>query len=215
MRTTTACPKSPSVPDPQSPLPTRHGALLRGDAERLLGAESVAEALREGEWVQPWRGVLVPASLAEEPLTRAAAATLRVDERSVLSGATAVALHGCGPAPGEVHVTVPYGCELRTQSGLVVRNSWIRETDVDVLDGLRVHALDFAIAELLCTGPERQALDCLERALAGLGKRAERFRALVGQRLARRRDRRGTRRALGLLELAWVNPELVATAGGA
>lgn len=194
-------------------MPTRHGALLRGDAERLLGVEHVAEALREGEWVQPWRGVLIPAPLAEEPLARAAAATLRADQRSVLSGVTAVAFHGCAPIPDEVHLTVPYGCELRTQAGLVVRQSWIRETDVDVLDGLRVHALDIALAELLCTGPERRALDCMERALAGLGDRAERFRALVGQRLARRTDRRGTRRALGLLELAWVDPALAATAG--
>lgn len=208
MRTEIPCPQFLSAPTPQDPLPTRHGALPRGDAERLLGEDAVAEALQEGEWVQPWRGVLVPAALASQPRTRASAALLRADERSVLSGATAVAVHGCGPVPEEVHLTVPYGCELRTQRGLVVRQSWIRETDVHVLDGLRVHALDVAIADLLCLGPRRRALDCLERALASLDDRAERFRALVGQRLDRRRDRRGTRQAGELLGMAWAKSAL-------
>ena len=208
MRTEIRCPQFLSASDLQDPPSARHGALPRREAELLLGEDAVVEALEEGEWVQPWRGVLVPAELAAEPRTRAAAALLRADDHAVLSGATAVAVHGCGPVPGDVHLTVPYGCELRSQDGLVVRQSWIREVDVHLLDGLRVHALDVALADLLCLGPQRRALDCLERALAALGDRAERFRALVGQRLDQRRDRRGTRQATELLRLAWADPAL-------
>ena len=125
----------------------------------------------------------------------------------MLSGATAAAMHGCTAATDEiVHVTIPYYQEKRSSPGLVIHQSWIREGDVVELDGLRVHALDVAIADLLCSGPQRMALACLEQALAELGDAAPHFRCLVEERLARRRDRRGTRQAAGLLGLAWSRP---------
>ncbi len=105
-----------------------------------------------------------------------------------------------------MHVTIPYDRELRSQPDLAVHQAWIRECDVVELDGLRTQALDVAITEMLCTGPQRSALDCLEQALAQLGETAERFRMLVAERLMRRRDRRGTRKAAALLQLAWSKP---------
>jgi hypothetical protein len=197
------------------PPSSLHGAMTRRDAERSLGCAELATGLAEGEWVEPWFGVVAPATRARDPLTRAAAALLRAGPHSVLSGATAAAIHGCDSAADEVvHVTIPYDRELRSQPDLVIHQAWIRESDVVELDGLRTQALDVAITELLCTGPQRPALDCLEQALAQLGETAEHFRALVGERLARRRDRRGTRQAAALLQLAWSKPrdELV---GGA
>lgn len=168
----------------------------------------MADAVDSGAWVQPWHGVVVPADRAGEPLTRAAAALLRTGPHSALSGPTAVAMHGCGPADEVLHVTVPYGHELRCPPDLSIHHGWLRDCDVVELDGLRVHALDMAIAELLCRGPQREALDCLERAMNRLGERAEQFRAVVRERLDRRRDRRGTRQAAALLQLAWTTPRL-------
>ncbi|WP_207954349.1 hypothetical protein [Saccharopolyspora elongata] len=196
---------------PQSSL---HGAMTRRDAEQALGRAEVAAGLAAGDWVEPWYGVVVPATRVHDPLTRAAAALLRAGPHAVLSGATAVAMHGCDlAADGMVHVTIPYDRELRSQPDLVIHQAWVRECDVVELDGLRTQALDVAICELLCTGEQRSALDCLEQALAQLGEAAERFRALVAERLARRRDRRGTRRATALLQLAWSRPRGVLVGG--
>ena len=156
--------------------------------------------------MQPWWGVVVPEHRRRDPLTRAAAALLRAGRWAVLSGATAAAMHGCTAADGDVlHVTVPYDRQLRSCSGLSVRQGVVRESDVVELDGLRAQALDVALAELLCTGPQRVALASLEQALGQFPlAAAEELRGLVGERLDLRRDRRGTRRATGLLELAWV-----------
>lgn len=185
-----------------------HGALSRVHAERLLGEDGLESALDERTWVELWPGVVVPAHRSEDPLTCAAAALLRSGRYSVLSGSTAAAMHGCTAAADPViHVTVPYDRQARSSPGLVVHQSWIRECDVLELDGLRVHALDVAVTELLCTGPQRRALACLEQALDQLGAgRSEHFRALIAERIARRRDRRGTRRGSALLDLAWADP---------
>ncbi|GAA0526354.1 hypothetical protein GCM10011581_13320 [Saccharopolyspora subtropica] len=209
-----SCPRTgPAAP---GTLPARHGAILRREAEELLGCAEIAAGLAEGLWVEPWHGVLVPETRQHDPLTRAAAALLRGGPYSLLSGPTAAAMHGCGAAAGDVlHVTVPYDRELRSAPDLIVHQAWVRESDVVELDGLRVQALDVAIAELLCTGPQRLALACLEQALAQLDDTSEHFRARVAERLARRRDRRGTRQAAALLELAWSRPPDELVAGGA
>lgn len=187
--------------------------MTRSDAERLLGPAELAAGLADGEWVQPWHGVVVPAARAHDPMTRAAAALLRAGPYSVLSGPTAVAMHGCGPTDVVVDVTIPYDREVRSQPDLTVHQAWVRECDVVELDGLRTQALDFAITELLCISDQRQALDCLELALGQLGEHAEHFRELVAERVARRRDRRGTRRASALLGLAWPKPNSALTVG--
>lgn len=183
-----------------------HEARTCARARVELGAAELARALDEGTWVQPWWGVVVPEHRMRDPLTRAAAALLRAGPAAVLSGATAAAMHGCTAADDEtLHVTIPYDRQVRSCSGLSVRQAWVRESDVVELDGLRAQALDVALAELLCTGPQRIALASLEQALAQFpSDAAEELRRLVGERLERRRDRRGTRRAVGLLELAWV-----------
>lgn len=172
--------------------------------------------------MQLWWGVVVPEHRVRDPLTRAAAALLRAGPAAVLAGPTAAAMHGCTAADGDtLHVAVPYDRQVRSCPGLAVRQAWVRESDVVELDGLRVQALDVALAELLCTGPQRMALASLEQALGHFpAAAAEELRGLVGERVARRRDRRGTRRATGLLELAWVGgpprsrPGLAARAGG-
>lgn len=190
------------------PLETWHGALTRADAVRVLGADGLRAALDDRSWIELWPGVVVPAHRALDPLSRGAAALLRAGPHAVLSGATAVALHGCTAADtGTLTVTIPYDRQTRSLPGLSIRQAWIRDSDVVELDGLRVQALDVALAELLCTGPQRVALACLEQALGEVrAADAEHFRHLVGERVARRRDRRGTRQAAALLHLAWADP---------
>ncbi|WP_460961430.1 hypothetical protein [Parasphingorhabdus pacifica] len=175
----------------------------------------MADMIRERYLSEPWRGVVVAGSREHDPLTRAAAALIRSGPSAVLSGPTAVAMHGCAAAEGpSVHVTVPYDRQVRALPGLVITQAWIRESDVVLLNGLRAQALDVAITELLCTGPQRVALACLEQALVDLGAAGGRFRAMVGERLDRRVDRRGTRQGSALLGLARADPSMAAEAGG-
>lgn len=190
------------------PAGSRHGALTVPAAEHVLGAEPLRALLGDGTWVEIVPGVAAPSGLAGKPAVRAEAALLRAGPHAVLSGPTAVAMHGCTEADGadSLHVTVPYDQQPRPSPGLVVRQAWIRESDVLELDGLRVYTLDAALAELLCTGPPRTALACLEQAMAVLGGAALRFRSAVTEQVARRNDRRGTRRAAELLDLARTSP---------
>ena len=191
----------------QHTSPTEHSryrALSRTAGAHLFGPDGLREALARREWVELWPGVVVPGRWRDESITRGAAALLRAGPAAVLSGLTAAALHGCSAGSVPVtEVTVPYDRQLRSRAGLVVRQGSIRESEVVELDGLRVHALDVALAELLCGGSQRRALACLERALGRLARAgAEQLRGLVAERIARRVDRRGTRRAAALLELA-------------
>ncbi|WP_182546049.1 hypothetical protein [Halosaccharopolyspora lacisalsi] len=183
---------------------SRYRALSRTEAAHLFGPDGLREALARREWVELWPGVVVPGRCRNESTTRGAAALLRAGPAAVLSGLTAAALHGCSTGTVPVtEVTIPYDRQLRSRSGLAVRQASIRESEVVELDGLRVHALDVALAELLCGGPQRRALACLEQALGRLPRAsAEQLRGLVAERIDRRVDRRGTRRATALLELA-------------
>ncbi|WP_433870057.1 hypothetical protein [Saccharopolyspora sp. CA-218241] len=203
-------PLPPGAPDPPPRLPPgRHGAVLRSAAVAALGVDEVLAGLDDGRWVELWKGVLVPAERVDAPITRGSAALLRAGPEAVLSGLTALAAHGCAPPGRVVHLTLPYGHDLRRGKDLVLHHRAIRETEVVELDGLRVEALDVALAEQLCRGPGRLVLDCLERAMREVGASAERFRESVRHRLNRRNDRRGTRRALELLDLAWTAPPVL------
>ncbi len=95
----------------------------------------------------------------------------------------------------------------------MVHQGRIAEFEVVELDGLRTQVLDAALAELLCrSGCQVRALACVQEAMRqaesararfeGPGESAERLRAMVAERVAGRRDRRGTRRARAVLELA-------------
>ncbi|MEU6130254.1 hypothetical protein ABZ805_13875 [Saccharopolyspora sp. NPDC047091] len=190
------------------PGASRHGALTRPVAEELLGADGLSAELDAGRWVEPWGGVVLPARRARDPLARAEAALLRAGPHAVLTGPTAAAMHGCTEAFDEaaVHLAVPYHRQPRSVRGLSIKQMCLRESEVLELDGLRVHALEIALVEMLCTGERRTALACLEQALAALGPAAARFHAVVAEQVDRRRDRRGTRRACELLDLARLGP---------
>ncbi|WP_199435473.1 endonuclease domain-containing protein [Qaidamihabitans albus] len=170
-----------------------------------MGERSLRAALECGLLKQVWRGVVIRSADALDLRTRAAAAVLAVGRHSVLSGSTAIALHGCDAAGGtaDVHVTVPYSRSSRSRPGLVVHQNRFESADIVDLDGLPVFALDAALADFLCDGDKRVAFASLDQALSGLpDARRESFRASIRDRLAARDDRRGVSRAFMLTDLA-------------
>jgi hypothetical protein len=178
---------------------------LRRDLVAKYGEHAVRVALRDGLLEQPWRGVMIERPRASRWEVRAAAALLAVGERAVLSGPTAAVLHGLSAAadPGRIHVTVPYRCRADSRPGLAVHHDRFAASDVVTRMGMPVFALDFVVAELLCTAARRTALACADQALAALPATLRtKFIHAVGHRLEVRDDRRGTVRGEVLLALA-------------
>lgn len=183
----------------------RHGAFARADAIARFGRYRVRQAQESGEWLAPWSGVLVDAARAREPLTLAAAAVALGGPDVLLAGPTAAHLHGCASAPClPVHLVTPYGHWLRSRTGLVVHNGPLPDADRATVLDMPVLGFERALTDLVCTWRRpADALAVLDEALALIEPgRRERFRATIGQRLARRRDPRGTRRGAQLLGLA-------------
>lgn len=157
--------------------------------------------MARGTVAAQWPGILVPAESLHQPRTRALAALLWGAPGAVLSGPTALAVHGCAPVPAATYLTVVHDRRPPRGSGLVVRQSRVRESEVVELDGLRTQVLDVVLTEVLCTaGDETFASACLRRTLSVVTPAAAReLVELVRWRIATRADRRGTRRALALL----------------
>lgn len=160
--------------------------------------------VREGRLVHFSRHVLVERQRQLELRTRAAATLLLAGRRAVLTRHTAALMFGCSAADeGSIDVLVDYHRKVPPVPGVNPHQGLFDEQDVVVLDGLRVHALECVLAELLCRASRRTALACADQALA-LTSPEERkeFRAEVAHRIATRRDPRGRRRAAILLDLA-------------
>ena len=188
------------------PVPGLHGAHQRHDLVRQFGERRFQAALRGGEVVPLWTGVVVETPRLLDPLTRAAAAQLTAGPRAALCGVTAAHLYGCEcVASPTVHIVVPYGRAVRSRHGLVAHHGRFIPEDVEQIDGLRVLALDRVIADLLCILPWRgrasDALAVLDQSLRLARPDHETFRKAVGARLEERPDNRGTVRARGLLDL--------------
>lgn len=186
------------------PIAGRHGAFTRASVVASLGEYRVRVEQESGRWTSPWRGVLVDSVRAADPLTLAAAAVELGGPDVLLAGTTAAHLHGCVSAhPTPVHLVVPYGHWLRSRPGLRVHNGHVPDLDRAQLLALPVLGFERVITDLLCTERPERALAILDEALALVEpERRERFRSAIAERLARRRDPRGTRRAAELLGLA-------------
>jgi len=180
-----------------------HGACTRGQALDVLGRYGLRLAIDNGHLAPLWRGVLVDPARLLDPRTRAAAACVVIGPTAVLCGLTALRLYGCPAAEsGTVHVITPYNRWSRCHNGLRVHQGRVPADSRLTLDGLPIVALDLAVCDVLCTVPRRLALACADQAVA-TQPRAEQagFVKQVAERLASRADRRGTRRASGLLDL--------------
>jgi hypothetical protein len=190
-------------------LDGRHGAMTYRHARERLGDGRLRAAVEAGRLIGFGRGVLLDAERVLDLRTRCAAALLWTGGVAVVVGPTAAALHGCTAVGGfPIHVRVPYAHRFRSRPGVVVHQGDVAERDIVLMDGLRVLPLDLAVAEVLCAAPRRAAVACADQALRDMQASERRgFVAQVAERLAERTDRRGTKRAVGLLALASGAPE--------
>lgn len=185
------------------PISGLHGAYLRRDLVELLGRRRLAAAIGSGEVRPLWTGVVVDAARLLDPWTLAAAAQLTAGPRAVLARETAAFIHGCVSLTSlRTHIQVPYGCAVRTRSGLEVHHGGFFADDVEEVQGLRVLPLDRVVADLLCVARPQDALAVTDEALGLAGEAHEELRVRIAARLGSRQDPRGTIRAAGLLDLA-------------
>lgn len=182
----------------------KHGACRRRDLVASQGRFRVCAALRRGELVPLWAGVVVDGDRAADISTRAAAALVAGGAAAAITGPTAAHLHGCTAVPGApIHVQVPYEHWLRSCPGLVVHNGRGFEVDVEELDGLRVLGLERVLADLLATARAPDVLAVVDQALAlvpAAGR--EDVRRRLHLRLIERDDPRGIVRGARILDLA-------------
>jgi hypothetical protein len=180
------------------------GVCLRRDALRAVGRDRVRSAIRLGEALAPWAGVLVDATRAAEPLTHLTAAWLSVGPDSLLTGPSAAYLHGVGSLPhSPVHLVVPYEHRKRDREGIVIHNGTGLDDDREERHGLPVLKLDRVILDLLCTTWPPKSLAALDEVLAGLPEQDRpAFRRRLSERLHARPDRSGTRIGKRLVDLA-------------
>jgi hypothetical protein len=180
------------------------GVCLRRDALRTAGRYRVRSALRLGEALSPWAGVLVDPARAAEPLTLITAAWLAVGPDALITGPSALHLHGLAALPpSPVHLVVPYGHHKRERECIVIHNGSRLAEDGEERCGLPVLSLDRVVTDLLCTTWPPKALAVVDEALAGLPEQARpAFRRRLRERLQERPDPRGTRIGMRLLDLA-------------
>jgi len=189
--------------------PGLHGAFVRADLVKLIGAPLVRSALAHRRLVPVTRTVLIDARRGTDFRTRAAAALLSAGADAALSSHTALALHGCAAADrAPIHLLVPYSCCIRPRDGVLFHRGRLDRTDVVQVEGLRSAAPDVALAEVLCRGSRRAGIACADQLLAAedVDARAE-LRAWVRHRILARADPRGRQQALALLDLATGLPE--------
>ncbi|MEV4312746.1 DUF559 domain-containing protein [Actinocrispum sp. NPDC049592] len=181
-----------------------HGAHLIQDLARSRGESQLKSDLAERHLIHFSRSVVVERDRSADLLTRAAASILTTGPTAVLTSHTAVRLHGCEAADqAPVHVVVPYRRKVRSKPDMIVHHSAWSVRDVVSVHGLPVLALEHALAEMLCRARSSTAFACLEQALAMRPADSRRaFVGLVADCVLSRADRRGSRRAASLLELA-------------
>lgn len=190
--------------------PGLHGAYPRTNLHDHLGLHALRSAIRDGRLVSYCRTVVIQRDRMTSPHTRAAAALLMAGPDAVLASHTAVWLHGCTAAEtNRIHIVLGYDRRLRPRPDVAVHYYQYDPADVVEIDGLRSLVLDHALADLLCRGRDRATvLACADQALGALPpqQRAE-FKADLAVRIAARRDSRGRRQGVFLLDLATGLPE--------
>lgn len=185
-------------------IPGLHGAFLRVEAVQLSGRRHVDAALAHGEVLSPWRGVLVDARRAAQPMTILSAAWLASGPTGLITGPSAAFLHGLTAiAPIPVHVVVPYETRKRSRTGIVMHNGASLNDHREERLGLPVLALDRVLADAACTLSPWQALALLDEALAATGEPDRtHLRRRVRELIITRPDPRGTRVGRRLIDLA-------------
>jgi very-short-patch-repair endonuclease len=134
-------PASPSGPAPADRTPGRAFLVGREGTTDLTHAQTLSS-----RFVLTSRGVRLPADAADVDRARWEAAHLPLRPESVLSHTTAARIHGL-PLPwrlqgtGAVHVTTPRAVPRPRRRDIVTHHAFLPETDVCVVEGLRVTTL--------------------------------------------------------------------------
>ncbi|MGQ0577137.1 MAG: hypothetical protein ACT4RN_23480 [Pseudonocardia sp.] len=183
-----------------------HGAYRRIDVVAQLGAYGLRRALAEGRLRAAWRGVVVDRAGWGNVWARAAAAVLAYGPDAAVCGRTAAELWGCdAAAEPRTHLMLPHEVFVRCRGGLVVHRSAAFRRDITTVDGIAVLTLERVVTDLLCDRTVRPA-DALAVADQALGlvkdEQRQQLRTRLVLRIDDRADRRGTRRAAHLLDLA-------------
>jgi hypothetical protein len=181
-----------------------HRTCLRAEAIQEFGRYRVEAALADGSVLSPWRGVLVDATRAADPLTIVAAARLAVGPQAVVTGSSAAFLHGLSALPPTpVHLVVPYETSRRSRTGIVVHNGTLLDDDREERLHLPVLRLDRVLTDLACSTRPWNGLALLDEALAGLAE-VDRpgMRRRLHDMIVARPDPRGTRIGTRLVDLA-------------
>ncbi|TQM82731.1 uncharacterized protein DUF559 [Saccharothrix saharensis] len=190
--------------------PGLHGAYPRTHLHDHLGGKKLRNAIAEGRLISYCRTVVIQRERMASLHTRAAAALLMAGHGAALTNHTAVWLHGGTAAEtNRVHLMMGYERKLRPRPDVAVHYDSYDPADVVEVDGLRTMALDYALADLLCRGRHRStALACADQVLGALPpSRRAAFKADLAVRIAARRDHRGRRQGVFLLDLATGLPE--------
>ncbi|QFU93746.1 hypothetical protein YIM_43055 [Amycolatopsis sp. YIM 10] len=183
------------------PLPGGlHAAHERSQLEATIGADRVQAALADGLLQRYSAAVLVERCRFADFRTRAAAALLHAGPRAALTGESVFAIAGFASASSaQVEVLLPDAHRVRRRPALVIHSAEFSEIDVEVHEGLRLMAPDYALAELLC---RNRGFACLDEALARCPTpRRDGLRASVLARIMARPDTVGRSRARFLADL--------------
>jgi very-short-patch-repair endonuclease len=105
--------------------------------------------LRSEKWRRLARGMYVWSGVAETPLTRLQAASMRLPNVAAFSGLTAAWLHGLDVDPCDpIEVTLPRDAGISGRAGMRVRRSPLRSNDVVRLRGLRATSIVRTLVEV-------------------------------------------------------------------
>ncbi|MFT7836625.1 DUF559 domain-containing protein [Saccharothrix sp. BKS2] len=189
--------------------PGLHGVHQRAHLHRQIGIKVVRRAIEDGRLVSYCRTVLVQREHMLTVHARAAAALLMAGPEAALAGHTSAWLHGCTAAEtNRIHLALCYERRVLPRPDVAIHYHNYDAADVVKIDGLRCMVLDQALTDLLCRGRRSTALACADQALAALpAEQRTEFKANLAVRLAGRRDPRGRRQGVFLLDLASGLPE--------
>ncbi|MHB1289908.1 type IV toxin-antitoxin system AbiEi family antitoxin domain-containing protein, partial [Georgenia sp.] len=180
----------------------------------------LAAGVRKGELERVRHGAYLPVigdlprwqRTERHALARIVALSRQLSDEHVFSHSTAALIHGLPIWTMEqaCHVFRPYNPSSRSAADLRPHTGTLPPDDVTVVNGLRVTTLLRTVEDCALTLPAREAMVIADAALRTLGK-ADRFRqgmtrrqveevrAVLSERLARRRRARGIRRARAVI----------------
>jgi len=180
------------------------GAFSRRQAlDAGIPRSTVTRRLASGAWRELTPRAYVTALTLVSPLTRAWAGHLTTG--GTVSHASAACLHGYGPVPDAVHVTVSRRVHV-DEAGVVEHRVRLEDVDVTRRDGLPITTAERTLVDLLATGSEGEARGLLFRAVQQNWLDEPALRAHID----RRRGMHGTKQLRKLVELLGTGAHSVA-----